>query len=104
MFARSGTIVCVWEPQSVWTPLMQNRARRVGQVEDADPLEAERRAAGGRVADERTSLQKSLPSPFRLRRVDRLEEQEAPVVLPEPDVVLRPAAELSREQLLRLQC
>ena len=50
---------------------------------------------------ERTWLQ--TVEPFRLRRVDRLEEQEPPFVLPERDVVLRAAAEKADELLLCLE-
>ena len=62
---------------------------RVRQVEDSDALET-RGAAGGRVAPAVLAADQFA---VRLRRVDRLEEQEAALVLPERDVVLGAAAQ-----------
>jgi hypothetical protein len=79
--------------------------RGVGQVEDANPLEAHERslphgAAGRRVACTVLAAdQLAVP----LERIDRLEEQQPPVVLPERDVVLRSAAEVADDELVRVR-
>jgi hypothetical protein len=63
VFARSGTIVCVWEPHWVWTLLV--RTGTAGPVRSKMRIPSKQ--SGGPhawVSDERTALQKSLPSWF----------------------------------------
>ena len=98
MFLRSGTIVCVWEPHWVWTLLM--RTGTAGFVRSKMRIPSKQNGGPQAVvSDERTSLQKSLPSVFRWGWSIPMKSRSLPLCSQSPTSFCGP-----RQSLLVISC